>query len=306
MLVHIPNMSGYYRQRYEIFKASLESMIKHADYPHTVLVFDNASCTAVAEEINELQRQGVIDVVIRTKHNVGKYWGMRWIFWASPGKVVAYSDDDMFFFPGWLKESMNVLETYPDVGCVSAYPFRPQGQVRDKLNTATIEWAEANATVWEARHIPPDWDKQSCESVGRDWEAYQEETKDLKELIVEYKDVKAMIQGHHCQFIGYKNILATLPAVPTAQLMGQLLNFDHLMNSRGFLRLNTYAGRAMHMGNVIDPTMFALMRQFGIKGDIGILYRPPLGSWLVLKIKPLRWLLEHLYEWLYWSLSRTI
>jgi hypothetical protein len=168
-----------------------------------------------------------------------------------------------------------------------------------------MKWAQENALVWEDRIIPLDWDQASCASVGRDWNQYQKETKEIKEMLVEYKDVKALIQGHHCQFTGYKNVLAVLPATKTGKLMGDLLQFDQIMDMRGFLRLNTFEGYAMHMGNIIDPSLFKVIRSMDINVNIGYLLKPPIGSWFIMKSKILRTILEFIYEKLYWALSRT-
>ena len=306
ILVHIPNLLGYYEQRLDIFKACLLSMTQNAGIPHQMLVFDNASCKEVSDEISKLQREGIIDIVVRLNENVGKYWAMRWLFWIAPGKVIAYTDDDMLFFPGWLEESMSILSHFPNVGCVSVYPFRPQGQVQHLTCKSTIEWAEKNATLTRDRVIPEWWDKMTIQSVGRSWDEYIAKSSEDQEYIVEYEGKKAIIQGHHCQFIGYKANLLKIPQVATDQLMGNCLSFDHMMDQGGFLRLNTYGGYAMHIGNIIDPDLWSVMRKIGIKdNNIGHVRTPPVGSWFVLKIKPLKKILESMYEWLYWSLSRT-
>jgi glycosyltransferase involved in cell wall biosynthesis len=306
MLVHIPNLLGYYEQRLEIMKASLQTMTKNAGHPHSVLVFDNGSCEEVRNELLEMQAQGLIDLLFISKKNVGKYWGMRWIFWMAPGRVVSYTDDDMLFLPNWLSKSMEVLETYPNVGCVSAYPFRPQGQINHLICQSSINWAKDNATVWRDKVITEQWDRMTIASVGRDWNQYLEEQGVDDELVVEYEGLKAIIQGHHCQFVGYKKDLVTIHQTNTDQLMGAMLTFDKLMDSMGYLRLNTYEPGAMHVGNVVDPKTYQLLRQLGIKDlNMGVVDEPPLGSWFVLRIRPLRALLEKVYSWLYWTLSRT-
>ena len=302
MLVHIPNTIGYYEQRIEIFDACIRSMVKNAGVEHNVIVFDNASCTEAADKIDDLQEEGIIDVVVRSRVNIGKPSAMRWLFWIAPGEIIAYSDDDMFFLPGWLDESIKVLEHFPNVGCVSAYPFRPQAQVVENLNVSTLKWAEEHAVVTREDHIPEWWNRLTILGVGRDWNEYVKMSGDLLEYVVEYEGMKALIQGHHCQFIGRRVNLISVPDGGTDKLMGNMLLFDKLMDNMGLLRLNTYGGYAMHVGNIIDPDMFKLMRREGFAVNLGVIRKPPMGSRIIMKMRPL---LEPIYEWLYWSLSRT-
>jgi hypothetical protein len=44
---------------------------------------------------------------------------------AAPGEIIAYTDNDAFFYPGWLSKSLAVLEIFPNVGMVTSRPFRP-------------------------------------------------------------------------------------------------------------------------------------------------------------------------------------
>ena len=59
----------------------------------------------------------------------------------APGEIIAYADSDVLFSPNWLKRSVEILETYPNVGMVTARPFRTPPE----FYSATLDWARENA-----------------------------------------------------------------------------------------------------------------------------------------------------------------
>ena len=61
------------------------------------------------------------------------------MFGAAEGEYVVFSDGDILFRPGWLPASLELFETFPNVGMVTARPFRTS----PKYSTATIEWARS-------------------------------------------------------------------------------------------------------------------------------------------------------------------
>ena len=55
----------------------------------------------------------------------------------APGEIVAYADSDVLFSPNWLARSVEILETFPKVGMVTARPFRTPPE----FCSATLAWA---------------------------------------------------------------------------------------------------------------------------------------------------------------------
>ncbi len=89
--------------------------------------------------LNE-QRSGRIQYLILSKKNLGKGGAWNQILAGAPGEIIAYADADVQFLEGWLPRSMEILETYPNVGMVTSRPFRTKQEFFNK----TIDWAEEN------------------------------------------------------------------------------------------------------------------------------------------------------------------
>jgi hypothetical protein len=71
------------------------------------------------------------------------------MFNASPGEIIAYSDDDVLFLPGWLDEHLKLLETYPKVGLVTGFYIRSHL----RYATQTIEAFSQQADVGSTRGL---------------------------------------------------------------------------------------------------------------------------------------------------------
>jgi len=122
VLVFIPEQFGYYQQRLEILKLCVASIVNHTP-PETydLLVFDNGSCGEVKDYLRSLHEEGVARYLLLSRSNVGVANAHKIMLHAAPGEIVAYSDDDVFFHPGWLEAHLEILETFPRVGMVSGY-----------------------------------------------------------------------------------------------------------------------------------------------------------------------------------------
>ena len=57
------------------------------------------------------------------EHNVG----------GRAGEIIAYTDSDVLFSPKWLSGSVEILETFPNVGMVTARPFRTPPEFYNQL-----------------------------------------------------------------------------------------------------------------------------------------------------------------------------
>ena len=88
------------------------------------MVFDNGSCRETQDYLRGLQEQGQIQYLVLSDKNLGKGGAWNILLSGAPGEIIAYTDSDAYFYPGWLSRSVQLLETYPRVGMVTARPFR--------------------------------------------------------------------------------------------------------------------------------------------------------------------------------------
>lgn len=307
VLVYVPYLEGYFRDRLAVLKLSLGSLIKHTDMPHDLMVMDNGSCEEVKAYLRSLQEMGAIRYLITAKENLGKIGALKILFGAAPGEVVAYADDDIFFYPGWLQQHLRLLDGFPNVGMVSGCAVRT---LFDHGIAGNLEFARGNseAVLKRGQTIPDQWEAEWAESYGRDVEAHLASARSLEDLVLCYRGLEAYAVANHNQFVAPREvILRFLPQAWSGRLMGEMNELDDAVANGGYLRLSTISRTTKHIGNTISPAMAGEASRFGIDTrrvsarSLG-LPRRPLGRVLV-SWRPVRWLLQGIYNRLFWVLS---
>ena len=154
VLNYIPFLSGYYADMLDVLKTCLGSIWENTDMPFDLLVFDNASCPEVRQYLVEKQSEGKIQYLILSETNLGKGGAWNIIFDGSPGEIIAYSDNDCFYYPNWLSASLKILESFPRVGMVTSRPVA----LNHTYNTQTLKWAENEPEAQIERGHFLDWE----------------------------------------------------------------------------------------------------------------------------------------------------
>ncbi len=154
ILVSIPNQVGYYAQRLDILKLCLESAVGHAGVPVDLLVFDNGSSPEVRQYLTELYEKGFIQYLILSSQNIGKIGALKIMFSATPGEIVAYADDDIFFYPEWLSAHLDLLDHFPYAGLISGCPVREQFKYGNSHLNEILD--STSLLSLEAGHLIPD------------------------------------------------------------------------------------------------------------------------------------------------------
>jgi hypothetical protein len=262
MLTHMPHNIGYFEQRFEVMRISLESFIAHTPEPYDLMVFDNHSSTQVVDYLRQLRDSGKINYLILSSRNVGKLGALQIMLRAAPGEIIAYSDDDIFFLPGWLQAHLKILDTYPKVGMVSGMYIRPH--MKEGISTPLEFAGRPDVKVEKGKLIPKDLEQHYIENTGRTWEEYQKETEGLEDVQLTYNGVTALVSAGHYQFITRKQvILDALPKVWYSQLMGKMRELDLQMDLMGYQRLCTTPPTIRLLGNLINPEMAKEIEQYG-------------------------------------------
>lgn len=249
---YIPFLSGYYAQSLDVLKACLNSLWQNTPKPYDLLVFDNASCAEVRSFLMEAHQGGQIQYLVLSERNVGKGGAWNFIFQAAPGEVLAYSDSDVFFHPGWLGQSLQILETFPRVGMVSGRPLRTP----EAYYSATLDWARQaqGASLEKGQFMPWQVFKEHNDSLGvseaqaREWFA---ESHDWR---VNFQGMSAYIGAAHFQFVAPKSVLQAMTPFQMDRPMGQVRMLDERLNSAGYLRLAICEPLVRHLGNRLEAT----------------------------------------------------
>ena len=150
LLNYIPFLSGFYAETLDVLKVSMESMRKDAGLPFDLMLFDNGSCKEVRAFLVKEKEEGRIQYLILSEKNMGKGGAWNVMLTGAPGEIIAYTDSDVLFSPNWLSRSVEILETFPNVGMVTARPFRTPPEFYE----STLTWARNNATLEDGQFIP--------------------------------------------------------------------------------------------------------------------------------------------------------
>src|SRR5512133_167586 len=143
VLNYIPFLSGFYADALEVLKVCLDSIRASADLPYDLMVFDNGSCEEVRQYLLDEHTAGRIQFLTLSEKNLGKGGAWNMILAGAPGEIIAYTDSDAYFYPGWLSRSLQLLETFPNVGMVTARPYR----TNPDFYSGTVHWGEQASGV---------------------------------------------------------------------------------------------------------------------------------------------------------------
>jgi hypothetical protein len=276
LLVHIPELHGYYEQQFEILKLSLASLRKHTATEFDLLICDNGSCAEVRSYLRGLQDDGIVQFLLLSEHNLGNLGAISFILSAAPGRYVAYADADMFFFPGWLEEALKVVRTYPRVGMVSCLPTWHNFPVHTESTRAiAAEDPQIHSSV-ERNTWPREWADEYAESTTRDPAAYAAECAEIDIRTLEREGVAAFATCTHCQFVVDKeNLKHLLPFRSTGQAYAAIRQLDQTIDDAGLMRLSTVRPLVYHMGTSVSPRLKAYLEQYGIAAGSLRVAEPP-------------------------------
>jgi len=253
VITHLPDLtSDYHKTRLDVVKCSLETMRRNTGVNCEIMVWDNGSCPELRDWlINEYKPDRLV-----LSNNVGKAQARTSCFRMYPPEtIIATADDDIFYYPDWLKEQIVLLKHYPNVGCVSGWPVRTQFRFHNK---STVAWGKRYAMVFEyGKFISEQEDRDFCTSIGRDYNSQLRTTVHDFDLRLKYKGVWAYATGHHCQMIGYAGVLGPLMFYSAEAMMTER-TLEKIIDDAGLLRLTTVNRNTRHIGNILDKELEVL------------------------------------------------
>jgi hypothetical protein len=279
VLSHIPFLSGFYAQTLEVLKACLGSIWANTDVPYDLLVFDNGSGRETRDYLLQAQAEGRIQYLWLSEKNLGKGGAWNIIFASAPGDVLAYTDSDALFSPGWLSKSLDLLETFPRVGMVTSRPFRTPPE----FYQATVAWAGSTpgADLERGTFIPWEDFRAFDLSLGQDEEAIRARYDATHDVRVRFGGRSAMAGASHWQFVARRQVLQEFLPFEMDRPMGQVRQLDQRMDQAGYLRLMTEEPLAMNMSNTLRPIPAAPVRRRDRTPAQRILDWPPIRSTLL-------------------------
>ena len=293
----IPSLAGYFSKRLETLKLTLASIRAHTELPVNLMVFDNGSCAEVKEYLDQELSRERIDYLIHSGRNLGVIGAFKILFRAAPSELIAYCDDDVFYYPGWLPAQLKILENFPKVGMVSGAPAGTYTTDASGSLQNFIQNHQDNLQVSEVPRVMT-WEKDWAVSTGRDVGEHIEWAENNPNFMLEYHEVQAIGSAKHFQFLTTKTIMdEALPSEWSGELMHGLLELDRAVDEQGYLRLCTPDRFSRHLGNTISSEMAQEAERFGIQVEMTTIIRPK-RHWL-LKIPGVGRILRKIYDWLF-------
>lgn len=247
VLNYIPFISGFYSEALDVLKVCLNSARKEPGLPFDLLVFDNGSCEEVKNYLVNEQDEGRIQYLILSEKNLGKGGAWNIMLSGAPGEILAYADSDCLFYPGWLAESVKLLETFPNVGMVTARPFR----TNPDYYTSTVAWGQKQGSIEHGQIIPWETFLEFDRSIGQTDEEIKKHYDNSGDVSLECNGMQALAGASHWQFTARRDVLAKFLPFDMDRPMGQVKQLDQRVNEAGYLRLMPVKSFAMNMSNTL-------------------------------------------------------
>jgi glycosyltransferase involved in cell wall biosynthesis len=298
MMTYIPNLEGYFKHRLDVLKLSLESLIRSLDQQTDIMILNNGSCDLVQEYLETLLHQGRIGYLIHSRINLGVIGGFKVLFNAAPGQLIAYSDDDVLYYPGWLDAHLRIKETYPNVGLVSGAPVGYSSESAFSAVDQFISEAALDLQVAEKPRVS-DWEEDWAVSTGRSPEGHLEAVKKTPNIHIIYQGVEAVKSSKHFQFITPKEVICQAFSPEwSGSLMDDLVSLDESVDQMGYLRLCTPARFTRHIGNALTEEIVQEAEKLKIPVGIPVEDLESDVHWL-LRIPGSGRILWPVYRWLF-------
>ncbi len=289
ILNYIPFLSGFYAEMLDVLQACLGSLWENTPVPYDLLILDNGSCAEVVRYLVEQKENGRIQYLILSEKNLGKGGAWNIMFGGAPGEIIAYADNDCLFYEGWLPRSLEILQSYPNVGMVTSRPFRTPPE----FFTSTIQWAKSQTEVLinEGNIIPYEIFREFDLSLAQSEVEIRSHYESTGDIQLSYHGVSAIVGASHWQFVARKDVLSRFLPFSMTRPMGQVRQLDQCINEAGYLRLMPVEPLVMNMSNTLRniPSRVSKTenRMKSSKGN-GLLDLPPVKRTLL-----------SLYDWIF-------
>ena len=253
-IVYIPELDGYWKESLDVLKLCLQSLWQNTNQSFDLMVFDNGSCDAVRDFLQEEKLAGRIQFLIFSTYNLRKLGALNFMFSCAPGEIVSYFDSDVYLRPDWLDATLLVMDAFPEAGQVSALP------TADKANlfcSSTYEAINNNLSlvvIQGENLIPEKFIHAHYSSIGKTREIYFENITERKDMKITRSNVSAFVSAQDFQFTTRRDVIQKilpLDVLSPEEYYDPIYSpvFESRINNLGYWRLSTEDYLIHHIGN---------------------------------------------------------
>ncbi|WP_130734319.1 glycosyltransferase family 2 protein [Flavobacterium sp. J27] len=251
--LYIPNLEGYYKDAFEIFKMCLFSIVKTSATYLKISVISNNTCERVNQKLLQLQNEGHIDELIIEKEDIGKINSILKSLRTTEERLVTITDADVLFCNGWEEAVVEVFNAFPNAGAVCPVPV-----FRKHLNLTSNIWMKYlfSKKLYFRQVKNTEAMTKFAKSIGWPW--LDEKYKDVIGTLQSKNGTIAVLGCSHFVATYKTEVFSELPKKNSQYKLGgnsEFLYTDEPVIKRGAYRLATYDNYAYHLGNHLEEWM---------------------------------------------------
>lgn len=253
-ITFVPVMDGFFKEAVNVIEVHLRSLRQTLGMNADILVFDNCSCVEATDFLTDLYHEEVIDLLILSKHNLGKTGSLNWIFSAMPNEFIVSTDSDVLYRPGWAERSLQVFDAFEQVGIVSAQPAF--FNTKESVQHMAEKMAQVMPDIGIREQAPfPEAFEEYCDGINASDEIRQLVTQNkLKVATHPENRVEAVLGSTSMQFMIRREVARQLVPLPAEFTLD---SDDHQeinkrMEALGYFQLSLLEALVYHMGNTLQ------------------------------------------------------
>ena len=241
MLTHYTD-DAYHRFRVPVIDLCVQTYrAGAAGKDYELIIWDNGSTADFRQHLFTYKP----DVLILSP-NVGKSSARLGLAHIARGKVFCFSDDDIFYYDGWLNAHLDLLYHFPAPVMISGSPYR----LACNNGTRAIHRfaTRPGAILVEGQNISEEDERLYSLSLGNDWERHKLRIAAATDYILEWNGKRAYGHGHHMQFVTWREDV--LPFLrPSEVYLDNERHWEQYLDDNNYLRLTTLPRSTWHIGN---------------------------------------------------------
>ncbi|MFN3754447.1 glycosyltransferase family A protein [Flavobacterium sp.] len=250
--VYIPNNEDYFKDSFNVFKITVDSLLKTCHAQTFISIVNNGSSAEVEAYLEKLYENGDIHELIQT-NNIGKVNAVNKALVGQSFPLVTITDADVLFLNDWQKSVYEVLEAFPKAGAVCT---TPNSRTLKKL-TENIYFDNFFSKSLRFTQVK---DSQAMidfvESIGNPWVYRPIHLEQY--LTVNHDNISAVVGAGHYVCTYRRDALPQNGFDNTDTLLGKntMDPIDLGIIKKGFWRLSTVHNFTYHMGNQSEDWMY--------------------------------------------------